>query len=107
MTHTALIVAPGATPSSVATTLDMFNVAGRFLAGGNCRGTLLSASGGDIHLSAAVCVSTQAMPEVLNGFDALIIPGFFATDTVTLFGQLHSEWLPSQHGLKNSVVIRS
>lgn len=100
MTAIALLVQPGATPSSVTTTLDMFNIANRFLGSEVCRVEMLSAGGGAVRLNVAVSVDTQAIPERLDEFDALIVPGFFATDIATLGDQLHSTWQPVAACLK-------
>lgn len=94
MTAIALLVQPGATPSSVMTTLDMFAVANRFLGGEVCRVEVLSAAGGALRLSSAASIDTGKLPERLEGFDAVIAPGFFAADLATLLSQLHSTWQP-------------
>lgn len=95
MTHIALIVEPGSTPSSVMTTLDMFNIASRYPEAGDCRVDLLSSSGGGVQLAAAVRVETQAMPDSLDNYAAVILPGFFAADVSSLTGQLQSVWQPA------------
>lgn len=99
MTAIALLVQPGATPSSVMTTLDIFNVASRFPGGEDCRIELLSAEGGPVRLSGAASVDTRALPGRLDAFDALIVPGFFATDMATVDEQLHSVWRPIAEAL--------
>lgn len=92
MTRIALIVEPGATPSSVMTTLDMVNVASRYPEAAACELDLLSATGGDIQLSPAARISTQALPTSLGAYSAVILPGFFATDMESLRAQLQSVW---------------
>lgn len=90
----ALIVQPGSTPSSVMTSLDMFNVANRFLGGEHCRLNLFSVTGGPVALAGAVSIETQRMPESLQDFAAVILPGFFAEDVASLDAQLQAAWLP-------------
>ncbi len=94
MSRIALIVQPGATPSSVMMSLDMVAIASRFPEGAACRLELLSLDGGNVRLSAAVGVDTQAMPGVLEGYAAVILPGFFAADIASLIGQVRSDWQP-------------
>ena len=94
MTTIALIVEPGSTPSSVMTTLDMVNIASRYPEAGDCRVEALSISGGGVQLTPAVRVETRAMPESLGRYGAVIIPGFFAGDAVSLAGQLRTVWQP-------------
>lgn len=94
MSRLALIVEPGATPSSVMTTLDMLNIARRFPAAAACRLDLLSTSGGSIRLSPLVSVETERMPATLDAYVAVILPGFFAEDVESLLAQLQSVWQP-------------
>lgn len=94
MTAVALLVEPGSTPSSVTTTLDMFNIASRYPEAGACRVELLSCGGGTVQLAHAVRVETQALPESLEGYAAVILPGFFAADFASLVAQLQSVWQP-------------
>jgi len=95
MTAIALLVEPGSTPSSVMTTLDMFNIASRYPEMGACRVDLLSSTGGSIQLAPAVRVETQVLPERLESYAAVILPGFFAADIESLYGQLQSVWQPA------------
>lgn len=95
MLSIALIVAPGSTPSSIMTTLDMTNIARRYPEAANCTVDLLSAEGGNIRLSPAVQLETQAMPPSLDRYAAVIFPGFFAEDAPSLIAQLHSHWQPA------------
>ncbi|NJA87648.1 helix-turn-helix domain-containing protein [Rhodocyclus tenuis] len=90
----ALIVEPGATPSSVMLTMDMLNVASRFPEAEGCRLDILSVHGGAVRLSPCVSVDTQTMPEVLAGYAAVILPGFFAADGAALIEQLQTVWQP-------------
>lgn len=94
MTKIALIVEPGATPSSVMLTLDMLNIASRYPEAKDCSLDLLSVSGGTVRLSQQVSVETQAMPVVLEGYAAVILPGFFSSDTGNLIEQLQTVWQP-------------
>ena len=91
----ALIVEPGSTPSSIMTTLDMFSIARRHPEAKECRVDLLSSSGGAIQLAPAVRVETQALPESLERYAAIILPGFFAEDVASLSGQLQTVWQPA------------
>lgn len=90
----ALLIEPGSTPSSVMTTLDMINIANRYPQARDCRLDLLSSTGGGIHLAATVRVETQAMPDSLAHYAALILPGFFAEDVASLTQQLQTIWQP-------------
>jgi transcriptional regulator GlxA family with amidase domain len=94
MTRIALIVEPGATPSSVMITLDMLNIAHRYPPAADCRLDLLSTAGGETRLSPAVSVATQALPASLAGYAAVILPGFFALDGGALYAQLETVWQP-------------
>lgn len=94
MTKIALIVEPGATPSSVMLTLDMINIASRYPEAAGCELDLLSVSGGAVRLSPLVSVETQAMPAVLTGYAAVILPGFFAGDAATLVESVQTVWQP-------------
>lgn len=92
MPRIALVVQSGATPSSVTATLDIFNVANRFPCGEPCRVEIVSEAGGAVRLNDAVAVDTASMAAGLDGFDAVILPGFFATEMVQVIGQLESTW---------------
>ena len=94
MTRIALIVEPGATPSSVMLTLDMFTIAGRYPEATGCRLDLLSLAGGAVRLSPLVSAETQAMPAALTGYAAIILPGFFAVDPASLLGAVQTAWRP-------------
>lgn len=94
MTAIALIVQPGSTPSSVMTTLDMFNIASRYPDATDCRLDMLSLQGGQVQLSPAVSVTTLTMPASLAGYAAVILPGFFATGMASIVDQLQSIWQP-------------
>lgn len=91
----ALMVQPGATPSSVMASLDIFRIADRFVSdAGRFQIDLLSAAGGAVALAEAIHVQTQPLPASLRGYDAVILPGFFAADLVSLVGQLQTNWQP-------------
>jgi transcriptional regulator GlxA family with amidase domain len=111
MPRLAVLVQPGATPSSVTTTLDIFNVANRFPDSDPCRVELLSDGGGSVRLSETVAVETKRLPVRIEGFDAIIVPGFFATDAASLFAQLRTVWQPVVERLRrlegNPVVAAS
>ncbi|MGE5471059.1 MAG: GlxA family transcriptional regulator [Bacteroidota bacterium] len=94
MPKIALIVEPGATPSSVMTTIDLFGIAARYPEGADCRLDLFSLAGGSVRLSAAVQVETQRLPAELADYAAVILPGFFATDVDDIARQLAGVWQP-------------
>ncbi len=94
MPSIALIVEPGATPSSVMLTLDMLAIAVRSPEAADCRLDLLSLAGGAVALSPNVSVDTQKMPTRLTGYTAVIVPGFFAASADDLVGQLETAWPP-------------
>ena len=94
MTHLALIVEPGATPSSVTLTLDMLAIAGRYPEAAGCTLDVLSLRGGAVPLSPKVSVDTQKMPAQLAGYAAVILPGFFAENAPALIEQLQTTWQP-------------
>ena len=94
MPKIALIVEPGATPSSVMLTLDMHNIASRYPEAEECGLDVLSVSGGAVRLSPRVSVDTQAMPQRLEGYAAVILPGFFAGDAGALIEQVRTIWPP-------------
>ena len=94
MTAVALIVLPGSTLSSVMTTLDMFAIARRHPAAAGCRLDLLSPAGGEVALSPLVRVSTQALPEKLENYAAVLLPGFFAEGVDDIVARLHGDWVP-------------
>ena len=90
----ALIVEPGATPSSVMLTLDMINIASRYPEAEGCQLDLLSMEGGTVRLSPQVSVETQTLPARLTGYAAVILPGFFAVDAATLVELARTVWQP-------------
>lgn len=90
----ALIVEPGATPSSVTLTLDMLAIAARSPEAAGCRLDLLSLAGGAVALSPYVSVETHKMPTRLTGYAAVIVPGFFAASAGDLVGKLQTAWPP-------------
>lgn len=92
MPRIALIVQPGATPSSVTATLDMFNVANRFPGDEPCRVEMLSDAGGMVRLNEAVAVETASLATGLASFDAIVVPGFFATEIAQVVEQLQTTW---------------
>ena len=94
MTRIALIVVPGATPSSVMITLDMINIASRYPEAEACRLDVLSVSGGAIQLSPSVSLATQVLPNTLDTYAAVILPGFFAMSIGGLCEQLQTVWQP-------------
>jgi hypothetical protein len=55
---------------------------------------VLSTSGGPVALAHGVQVQTQALPQTLADYAAVILPGFLAEDLPTLMQQLHSVWQP-------------
>ena len=100
MITAALIVEPGSTPSSVATSLDMFNIAGRYGDGPACRLDLFSSAGGSVALSSTVHVDTRSLPPSLEGYAAVILPGFFAPDPAVLHEKIRTLWQPVIHRLR-------
>jgi transcriptional regulator GlxA family with amidase domain len=91
----ALLVEPGSTPSSVTLSLDIFRVAERFAPEDPFHLTLYSAGGGETHLSPSLRLQTDPLPKRLEGFDAVILPGFFAADMAELVGKLETLWCPT------------
>ncbi len=94
MTSLALLIEPGSTPSSVTATLDLFQIACRLAPDDPFDLTLFSSQGGVISLNEFVQIQTQSLPKQLSGFDAVILPGFFAQDPVELFEKLADQWQP-------------
>ena len=90
----ALILASGATPSSVMLTLDMLAIAVRYPEAAGCRLELFSVNGGEVTLTAGARIDTQPLPASLDGFAAVIMPGFLASDPAHLLGQLSEIWPP-------------
>jgi transcriptional regulator GlxA family with amidase domain len=94
MSNIALLVEPGSTPSSVAITLDIFRVAERYTPEHPFQIRLYSAAGGEVALSPALRVQTEPLCDRFEGFDAVILPGFFAADMASLAGKLETQWRP-------------
>lgn len=94
MRRLALIVEPGATPSSVTLTLDMLGIAMRYPEAADCRLDVFSLRGGPVSLSSRVTVDTEALPDALPGYAAVILPGFFAEDVAGLVAALETHWPP-------------
>lgn len=88
----ALAVEPGATASSVMTTLDMFRIAARFKPDDGYRLHLFSTAGGPVRLTDVVTVDTLPLPASLGGYDALILPGFFAESVDHIAAQIQTTW---------------
>jgi transcriptional regulator GlxA family with amidase domain len=102
MPRIALIVQPGATPSSVTATLDIFNVANRFPGDDPCRIDLFSDAGGAVRLNERVMVDTSPLGDArLADFDAVILPGFFATELGQVVDQLQTTWRATVARLKS------
>lgn len=104
MTKIALIVQPGATPSSVMLTLDMVNIAARYPEAAGCRLDLLSITGGTVRLSPLVAVETERMPAALRGYAAIILPGFFAGEPAALVEAVQTVWRPVIERLRGAPV---
>lgn len=94
MSNIALLVEPGSTPSSVAITLDIFRVAERYTPDHPFQIRLYSAAGGEVALSPALRVQTEPLSDRFEGFDAVILPGFFSLDLKALVGKLETQWRP-------------
>lgn len=90
----ALIVEPGATASSVMTTLDMFRIAARFQPDDAFRLHLFSTAGGPVQLTEVVTVETRPLPTDLGEYRALILPGFFAESVEHIADRLRTTWTP-------------
>lgn len=75
-------------------TLDMINIASRYPEATDCRLDVLSAAGGEIELSATVRLATLALPASLDGYAAVIVPGFFSAGLASLDQQLQTVWQP-------------
>lgn len=88
----AILIEEGSTASSVMTTLDMFRIASRFLPGLPVSVELFSMAGGRVSLASAVTVATQPLPPALEGFQAVILPGFFAESAAHIGAQLDTVW---------------
>lgn len=91
----ALLIEAGATPSSVTATLDLFRIAARLAPATPFRVDLFSAAGGPVALTDALLVATRPLPERLAGYDAAILPGFFAEQVDDLLAQVGTVWQPT------------
>ena len=94
MKSIALIVEPGATPSSVTLTLDMLAIAARYPEAAGCQLDVFSLSGARVALSPRVSVDTSVLPDRLEGYAAVVLPGFFAGDVTALIEQVSTRWRP-------------
>ncbi len=92
MPEIALLVETGATPSAVTATLDVFRIANRFEPDEPFHLTLFSCRGGPVVLSQGLSIESEKLPQHLQSFDAVILPGFFACDVPELIEMLHSQW---------------
>lgn len=100
MSAIALLVESGATPSSVTTTLDLFRIAARMDTAGECRIDTFSSRGGGIALSDALTLGTLPLPPRLDGYDAVILPGFFAATPDELVARTETAWRPAIERLR-------
>lgn len=96
----ALLVEPGATPSSVTATLDLFRIAARLDAADEFRIDVFSAQGGAIPLSDALSLATLPLPARLEGYDAVILPGFFAQSADEVMERIGTTWQPAIERLR-------
>jgi transcriptional regulator GlxA family with amidase domain len=94
MTAIAVLVESGATPSSVAATLDLFRIAARLDPAASIRIDLFSAEGGAVPLAQGLTLETQRLPPRLENYDAVILPGFFAEELGQLTERLRHHWQP-------------
>lgn len=88
----AMLLEEGATASSVTTTLDMLRIAQRYQPGSGWQPQLYSTRGGLVRLTDAIAVETQRLPAELGGYDAIILPGFFAESLDHIVTRLHTTW---------------
>ncbi|HEX5338955.1 MAG TPA: helix-turn-helix domain-containing protein [Gallionella sp.] len=88
----ALLLEEGSTASSVATTLDMFRLAQRFQPEAGWQPHLFSTHGGPVRLTDALLVDTHRLPANLGGYDAIILPGFFAESVERIAEHLQTTW---------------
>ncbi len=96
----ALLVAPGATPSSVSATLDLLRIAARIDPTRTPRLDIFSPSGGAIALAPGLSLTTAPLPARLEGYAAVLMPGFFAADTPELVAHLQGVWHPAVECLR-------
>lgn len=92
MPKIALLLEEGSTASSVATTLDMLQLAARFQPAAGWRPRLFSTRGGKVALSDTLALETERLPARLDGFDAVILPGFFAESMPHIVARLQNSW---------------
>ncbi|HZW25614.1 MAG TPA: helix-turn-helix domain-containing protein [Gallionella sp.] len=88
----ALLLEDGSTSSSVATTLDMFRLAQRFQPDAGWQPHLFSTPGGPVRLTDALLVKTHRLPADLGGYDAIILPGFFAESVERIAESMQTTW---------------
>lgn len=88
----ALLLEEGSTVSSVATTLDMFRLAQRYQPEANWQPQLFSTHGGLVRLTDAIAVETKRLPGDIDGYDAIILPGFFAESVERIAESLQTTW---------------
>lgn len=88
----ALLLEEGSTASSVATTLDMFRLAQRFQPEAGWQLHLFSTHGGLVRMTDALVVETQRLPADLGGYDAIILPGFFAESVERITACMQTTW---------------
>lgn len=88
----ALLLEEGSTASSVATTLDMLRLAQRYQPDAGWLPHIFSTHGGLVRLTDALAVETQRLPADLGGYDAIILPGFFAESVERIDERLQSAW---------------
>ncbi|MCK9200539.1 MAG: helix-turn-helix domain-containing protein [Gallionella sp.] len=88
----ALLLEEGSTSSSVATTLDMFRLAQRFQPDAGWQPHLFSTHGGPVRLTDALLVETHRLPADLGGYDAIILPGFFAESVERIAESMQTTW---------------
>lgn len=94
MTAVALLIESGATPSSVTATLDLFRIAARIDPEDPFRIDVFSAHGGPMPLAEGLSLDTRALPPRLEGYAAVILPGFFAPALDELVGRI-AAWQPA------------
>lgn len=95
MSAIALLVESGATPSSVTATLDLFRIAARVDPADALRVDVFSAHGGTIALTEALSLDTLPLPPRLEGYAAVIMPGFFAQTVDELVEGIDAAWRPA------------
>ena len=88
----AMLLEEGATASSVTATLDMLSLARRYQPDAGWQPHLYSTRGGLVRLTDAVAVETQRLPSDLGGYNAIILPGFFAESLEHIVTRLHTSW---------------